>query len=101
MALKTGTSIAATGTLTQNTISTLTFGSTITLLRMINNTANDIYFKFNGALVGGAPTIYDGILLANSSYEILDESISIDTISVYTAEATHTLPRNEYSFVGW
>lgn len=102
MAIKTGTSIAATGTLTQDTDSTLTFSQTVHFVRMINNTASLIYFKINGAITGGAtPTIYDGIIRANSSVEIFDESIDISNIHVVNKGATQTLPHNNFCFVGW
>jgi len=103
MALKVGESIAATGTLTQNTDSTLTFSSPVSIMRMENNTASLIYWKINGAISGGAtPTDYDGILQPNSSYETFNESIDISTIHVINVGATiGPLPDNAFVAVGW
>lgn len=102
VALKTGTSIAATGTLTSGTDSTLTFSSNVTVVRVENNTSGVVYLKLNGAMSGTPPTGYDYLLPSGSSMQLMNEEIEISTIHAYKVSAGNiTLPNNEFVAVGW
>lgn len=103
LAIKTGISIAATGTLTNDTDSTLTFSSNVTVVVIENNNAGLTYVRINGAIVGDAtPTVYDFIMQANSRKEFLAEEFDISTLHVVRKQAGNiTLPNNEFSAVGW
>ncbi len=102
LAIKTGTSIAATGTITADADSTLTFASAVTSCIITNNTAEVIYIKLNGAMSGTPPTGWDYLIPANSKVEIIEEQFQISTLHVYKELAGNiTLPDNEFSAVGW
>ena len=103
LAIKTGTSIEATGVITQNVVSTATFASAVTVFRLNNYTAGIIFAKLNGALDHNtAPTNFDYKLAAGTSIELLDEQIEISTVSLSMAAATVTLGSTAtLTIVGW
>jgi hypothetical protein len=102
VALKIGTSIAATGTVTQNTDSTLTFASAVTVLRLVNNTGAVLYVRLNGATTGGnPPTTYDYRMANGTSLELMNEEIEITQVNVLSTVATFSLPDNKLVCVGW
>ena len=100
LAIKSGESIGATGSVTANTASTLSFASQVTICTIHNNTGQPVYIKLNGALTGSPPENYDFILLDGQSYFQSDEEIAINTISVYV-NATITMPSNTLVVRGW
>ena len=77
LAIKSGESIGATGSITANTASTLSFASQVTICTIHNNTGQPLYVKLNGVLVGSPPTNYDFILLDGQSYLQSDEEIAM------------------------
>ena len=103
MAIKSGASAAATGTFSNSTPVTLTFASAVTVLMLHNNSGTQIYFKINEALDGADPPVdYDGVLQDNYRFELLNEEISISTVSVWgTALGTAAAPSNVIGCVGW
>ena len=102
VAIKSGASIGATGTLTANTASTATFASAVTVLIVHNNHATEkMYFKINEALENVAnPNNADFILAAGEKFELLNEEISVTTISV-VKPTTVTLSHTDVSIRGW
>ena len=100
LAIKSGESIGATGSITANTASTLSFVSQVTICTIHNNTGQPLYVKLNGVLVGTPPTNYDFILLDGQSYLQSDEEIAINTVGVYV-NATITMPSNTIVVRGW
>jgi len=103
VAIKSGASIAATGTFSNSTPVTLTFASAITIMILTNNSGTQIFFKINEALDGADPPVdYDGRLDNGEEFKLLNEEISITTVSVWgTALGTGTAPVNEIGCVGW
>jgi len=103
VAIKSGASIAATGTFFNSTPVTLTFSSAVTIVMLTNNTGTQIFFKINEALDGADPPAdYDGRLADGEKLELLNEEISITTISVWgTALGTAAAPVNTIGCVGW
>jgi hypothetical protein len=102
VALKVGTSIAATGTVTQNTDSALSFASNVTVLRLVNNTGAVLYVRLNGATTGGnPPTTYDYRMANGDSLELMNEEIEISQVNVLSTIATFSLPDNQLVCVGW
>ena len=99
-AIKSGESIGATGSITANTASTLSFASQATICTIHNNTGQPVYIKLNGALTSSPPENYDFILLDGQSYFQSDEEIAINTVSVYV-NATITMPSNTLVVRGW
>tara|TARA_Y100000310_G_C20684585_1_gene818142 strand:+ start:922 stop:1845 length:924 start_codon:yes stop_codon:yes gene_type:complete len=101
LAIKTGASIGATGTIVADTDSTLTFASSVTIVMITNNSGVKAYFKLNEALTGGAsPTNYDFSLDNGEAYIQSDEEIEVSTIHVIMNDA-FTMPDNELSVRGW
>lgn len=100
LAIKTGSSIGATGTSTANTVSTLTFVSAVTVMRIFNNTGGIVYIRLNDALDGTTPTNYDYKLADQDEFELLNEEISISTLSIL-ATTTFTMPHNTFVARGW
>jgi len=102
VAIKSGASSNATGTFNGSNPATLTFASAITILMMHNNSGAEMYFKINEALDSAdPPDDYDGID-DNETLLLLNEEISITTISVYGANlGTAAAPQNILSCVGW
>ena len=103
VAIKSGASSNATGTFNGSNPATLTFASAITILMMHNNSGAEMYFKINEALDSAdPPDDYDGMLDDNETLLLLNEEISITTISVYGANlGTAAAPQNILSCVGW
>ena len=103
VAIKSGASTAATGTFSNSTPVTLTFASAITVLMLHNNSGTQVYFKINEALDGADPPVdYDGVLQDNDRFELLNEEISISTVSVWgTALGSAAAPSNVIGCVGW
>jgi hypothetical protein len=103
LAIKTGASTQATGVVTQNEISTITFGSNVTVLRVHNNTGQIVYLKLNAALNHAtAPTNYDYKLADGESMELLNEEIDVSTISVTTPAASFTIESSNVMVAqGW
>ena len=102
--IKTGSSIAATGTSVAATPFTLTFASTVTVCIVTNNSGEKMYFRINQALDAGDPPVsYDFILGDGESKTFKDEEIGINTISCYATNVywAAALPKNELSAVGW
>ena len=100
LAIKSGESIGATGSITANTASTLSFASQVTICTIHNNTGQPLYVKLNGVLAGTPPTNYDFIILDGQSYLQSDEEIAINTVGVYV-NATITMPSNTIVVRGW
>ena len=103
VAIKSGASTAATGTFSNSTPVTLTFASAITVLMLHNNSGTQVYFKINEALDGADPPVdYDGVLQDNDRFELLNEEISVSTVSVWgTALGSAAAPSNVIGCVGW
>ena len=100
MAIKSGTSIGATGSITPNADITLTFASAVTIMFIHNNSGVLMYVKLNGAFTGGPPTEYDFILQDGQSYFMSEEEIEVSTVHVYMND-TLTMPTNELIVRGW
>ena len=101
LAIKTGSSSATTGNITQNTSSTLTFASPVTIVTIHNDTGARAYFKFNDALVGTPPTNFDLVLEDGQSWWLSEEEIEISTVHVYATSGTFTMPSSTLSIRGW
>lgn len=102
LAIKTGASISPAGTATQNTISTLTFASAVTVIMLENNSGSIIYVKFNAALDSGtAPKNYDIKMADGDRVELTQEELSVITLSIASAAATFTMPDNKFIASGW
>jgi hypothetical protein len=102
VALKTGASINATGTISAATATTLTFASTVTVVIIYNNSGEKLYFKINEALDGANPPVdYDFALSDGELKEFLNEEIAITTVSVFGATISGAMPLNKLSMVGW
>jgi hypothetical protein len=101
VALKTGASISATGTISGATASTLTFASPVTVCIIHNNSGEELYFRINQALVGSPPDSFDFMLQDNENHFFDNEEINITTVSVYGATISGTMPINKLSVVGW
>ena len=103
VAIKSGASINATGTFNGSNPITLTFASAVTIFIMHNNSGAEMYFKINEALdAADPPADYDGMLDDNETFKLLNEEISITTVSVYGANlGTQAAPQNILSCVGW
>jgi len=103
VAIKSGASVAATGTASSGTAFTATFPSAVTILMIHNNSGNEMYGKFNEGLDAATPPVdYDFKLDDNESLLLLNEEISVTTISIYTASNnTGALPINDFGLVGW
>lgn len=102
VAIKTGGSIGATGTITAATPSTLTFASAVTILMITNNAAEEVYVRLNQAISGEDPPLtYDFKLDDNETVFFLNEEISVTTVSVYGTLLNGAMPLNELSVVGW
>lgn len=102
LAIKTGASISPTGTVTLNTVSTLTFASAVTVIMLENNSGSIIYVKFNAALDSGtAPTNYDIKMADGDRIELTQEELSVVTLSLASAAATFTMPDNNFIASGW
>ena len=103
VAIKSGASINATGTFANSTPVTLTFSAAVTVMILSNNSGTQIYFKVNEALDGADPPVdFDGVLQDNENFALLNEEISITTISVWgTALGTAAAPQNVIGCVGW
>tara|TARA_Y100000310_G_C20550980_1_gene748065 strand:- start:151 stop:969 length:819 start_codon:yes stop_codon:yes gene_type:complete len=103
VAIKSGASINGTGTFANSTPVTLTFASAVTIFKLTNNTGTQIFFKINEALDGADPPVdYDGKLADGGTFELLNEEVSITTVSVWgTALGTAAAPQNGIGCVGW
>ncbi len=102
LAIKTGASIGVTGTATQNTISTLTFASAVTVFMIHNNSGSLFYVKFNAALDHATlPTNYDLKLADGDRVLLTEEELSVVTLSVTSPAATFALPHNNLAVSGW
>ncbi|MEK6862073.1 MAG: hypothetical protein AABY07_08985 [Nanoarchaeota archaeon] len=101
VAIKTGTSVGATGTITAAVNSTLTFTNPATIVMIFNNSVDRIYFKFNGTMTGNPPTDYDFKLESGESYIQSNEEISISTVHVFTATLAGAMPLNTLTVRGW
>lgn len=100
LAIKTGASVGATGSITANTSSTLTFSNPVTVVMLHNNSGVGAYFKLNGALTGSPPTDYDFFLADGESKEYVAEEFEVSTVHVYMND-TLTMPTNELTVRGW
>lgn len=101
LALKSGTSIGATGATATNAWATLSFASNITVLMVENNSGGVIYLSFNGdGGSGNPPTSYDKRLSDGEAYELLNEEIDISAVHVWAGEVI-TLPNNQLTVRGW
>jgi len=76
--MNTGASRAATGSITNNTDSTLTLADSSACALVTNISGVDFYIRINGAV---SATVYDFILAHNQRVWITD--ISIATVHVY------------------
>lgn len=102
VAIKSGGSIGATGTVTAATESTLTFASAVTIVMIHNNAGEDLYFRLNQALSGESPPVtYDFVLADGERLFLNNEEISISTVSVYGATINGSMPLNTLAVVGW
>jgi hypothetical protein len=100
LAIKTGASIGATGTITANTDITLTFSSSVTIVIIFNNSSVPMYIKFNGALTSSPPTDYDAYIESGGHFIMSDEEIDVSTVHVYM-NAAITMPHNNLTVRGW
>lgn len=100
LAIKTGSSVGATGALTANTVGTLTFASAVTILRFFNNTGGIVYVRINDALESATPTNYDFKLADQDEISLLGEEISISILSVLSTIGV-TMPANTLIARGW
>lgn len=103
VAIKSGVSINGTGTFLNSTPVTLSFASAVTIFKLTNVTGTQIFFKINEALDGADPPVdYDGRLNDGETFELLNEEISITTVSVWgTNLGTAVAPQNGIGCVGW
>ena len=101
LAIKTGTSIAATGTTVANTDSTLTFASAVTIFVVHNNSGVVMYLKLNGAMTGSPPQDYDYVLQDGQSLIQSEEEVEVTTIHVYLNAAITPSTSNLLTFQGW
>lgn len=101
VAIKTGASISATGTYTQNADSTLTFASNVTVLQIHNNTGVALYVRLNAAMSGNPPNDYDFRLPDGGSLFIDNEAVEISTVHVFGSATGFTLPDNRLVCKGW
>lgn len=104
VAIKNGSSITATGTMTAGSLFTATFANTVTSVIITNNNGGDMWFRFNAALDGGTPPVsYDVMIKDTEMLLLIEEEFAISTISCFRASggATGALPKNELSIVGW
>lgn len=84
MALASGASTAATGSITANTDSTLTLARPSDQV-LISNEENAVkaYVRLNGAV---SPTVYDFVLAAGERVVVSD--VRVETVHVYTNSTT-------------
>ena len=101
LAIKTGSSVATTGNITQNTSSALTFASPVTIVTIHNDTGGRAYFKFNEALTGTPPTNFDLSLEDGQSWWLSEEEIEISAIHAYVTSGNVTMPSTTLSVRGW
>jgi hypothetical protein len=103
VAIKTGSSIAATGTVTGQADSTLTFASNVTIVVLENNTGAVLYVNLNKAFdVATPPATYDFRMATGTRIFLNNEEVDISTVHVYKDSAGNfTLPGNGLSLVGW
>ena len=96
-------STAATGTITQNTISTLTFSSIMNKLMLYNNTGSPLWVRLNKPILipGDASDEFDFYLLDGTELQIPEKQIFINLISVFSSVATFTLPDTKLVAKGW
>ena len=105
MAPKTGTSESATGTVTDNTVSRLSFATTVTSLIIQNNVALDVgmYVRLNEDL----DTYQFDFWLPSWGYLILlNDEIEVAFVSVHATDpgagtATFTMPHYKLIVKGW
>ena len=96
-------STAATGTITQNTISTLTFSSIMNKLMLYNNTGAPLWVRLNKPILipGDSADEFDFYLLDGTELRIPEKQIIINIISVFSSVATFTLPDTKLVAKGW
>ena len=97
-------STAATGTITQNTISTLTFSSIMNKLMLYNNTGSPLWVRLNKPILFVYPSLadeFDFYLLDGTELRIPEKQIIINIISVFSSVATFTLPDTKLVAKGW
>ena len=96
-------STAATGTITQNTISTLTFSSIMNKLMLYNNTGSPLWVRLNKPILipGDSADEFDFYLLDGTELRIPEKQIIINIISVFSSVATFTLPDTKLVAKGW
>ncbi len=101
MALKSGTSVGATGATANGSWTTLSFASNVTVLMIENNSGGVIYFNLNGdGGAGNPPDAYDFRLANGGRIELLNEEIDISAVHSFATEVI-TLPDNQLSVQGW
>tara|TARA_Y100000310_G_C20628028_1_gene787034 strand:- start:883 stop:1665 length:783 start_codon:yes stop_codon:yes gene_type:complete len=102
MALKTGASIGATGTLVAGGKATLTFASTVTVIMIHNNSGEELTFKINEDLDAATPPVdFDFMLQDNEVFVLLNEEIAVNTVAVYCPSVSGAMPNVVLSCVGW
>jgi hypothetical protein len=103
VAIKTGSSIAATGTVVSATDSTLTFAANVTIMVLENNTGGILYVNLNKAFdVATPPNTYDFRMANGTRIFLNNEEVDISTVHVYKVSAGNiTLPNNGLSLIGW
>jgi hypothetical protein len=103
LAIKSGASIQATGNITANTSTALTFASPVTIVTMHNDTGQKAWFRFNEALAGSPPTNYDVVLEDGQSWWMSAEEIEITTVHIYVNAAINISSggHNSISVRGW
>lgn len=105
VAIKTGASIGATGTINGQTASqSVSFASPVTFLKIHNNTGGDIYISLTDdfASYTTQPDEYDYLLLDNESLQLFNEEFSISTLYIYKDSVGNiTMPDKTLSIRGW
>ena len=101
LALKSGTSVSATGATANGSWTTLSFASNVTVLMIENNSGGVIYFNLNGnGGAGNPPASYDFRVVDGGRIELLNEEIDISAVHSFATEII-TLPDNQLSVKGW
>ena len=99
---KIGTSVSASGTVSNSSPSTVTFSPSVTFLTIVNLVSNGtLYVRLNGSLSG--TTQYDYKINTLGTLTVLKEDIEITSLSVLIsgAGASVALPHASLQIRGW
>ncbi len=102
LAIKTGASIGATGTLVQDNDSTLTFASAVTVITLHNKSGGIVYISLSDAMTGTPPDDYDFLMADGASLSFLAEEFQQTIIHTYNlAGGSIVMPDNAFVARGW